>query len=37
MGNSLAGAQALKSAADWDEKNGPAPAAPDAPQALSVG
>ncbi|MGD0798024.1 MAG: amidohydrolase family protein [Acidobacteriaceae bacterium] len=36
MGNSLAGAQALKSAADWDEKNGPAPAAPDAPQARPV-
>jgi predicted TIM-barrel fold metal-dependent hydrolase len=37
IGNSLAGAQALASAADWDEKNGPAPAAPDAPQARPLG
>jgi predicted TIM-barrel fold metal-dependent hydrolase len=33
IGNALAGAQAPKSAADWDEKNGSAPPAPDAPQA----
>jgi predicted TIM-barrel fold metal-dependent hydrolase len=35
MSNTLAGAQAQvpKSAADWDEKNGAAPPAPDAPQA----
>ena len=37
MGNALAAAQAPKGAADWDEKNGPAPAAPDAPQALPLG
>jgi predicted TIM-barrel fold metal-dependent hydrolase len=31
--NGLAAAQAPASTADWDEKNGPAPPAPDAPQA----
>ena len=36
IGNALASAQAPKGAADWDEKNGPAPAAPDAPQALPL-
>ena len=34
--NALAAAQAPKSAADWDEKNGAAPPAPDAPQALPL-
>ena len=34
MSNTLASAQAPKSAPDWDEKNGAAPPAPDAPQAL---
>ncbi len=36
IGNALAAAQAPQGAADWDEKNGPAPAAPDAPQALPL-
>jgi predicted TIM-barrel fold metal-dependent hydrolase len=36
MGKALAAAQAPEGAADWDEKNGPAPAAPDAPQALPL-
>jgi predicted TIM-barrel fold metal-dependent hydrolase len=33
IGNTLAAAQAPASAVDWDEKNGAAPPAPDAPQA----
>ena len=37
IGNALAAEQAPKGAADWDEKNGPAPVAPDAPQALPLG
>ena len=36
MSNTLASAQAPKSAPDWDEKNGAAPPAPDAPQALPL-
>jgi L-fuconolactonase len=36
IGNALADAPAPAGAADWDEKNGPAPAAPDAPQALPL-
>jgi predicted TIM-barrel fold metal-dependent hydrolase len=37
IGSALAGAQTPASAADWDEKNGPAPPAPDAPQARPLG
>jgi len=36
IGKALAAAPAPEGAADWDEKNGPAPAAPDAPQALPL-